>query len=71
MSYERLAYDDPDTTVKMHTDCDAATSEMGIPQQAVAFKQFSTLAADTAAIDRTSEITVSDAMAEFGSKHLD
>ncbi|MET3963527.1 hypothetical protein ABIE44_003461 [Marmoricola sp. OAE513] len=33
MSYERLAYDDQDTTVKMHTDCTACASEMGIPDQ--------------------------------------
>ena len=35
MTYERLAYDDQDTTVKMHDDCNAAASEMGIPQQRV------------------------------------
>jgi hypothetical protein len=33
MTYERLAYDDQDTTVKMHDDCNACASEMGIPQQ--------------------------------------
>jgi hypothetical protein len=29
MTYERLAYDDADTTVKMHSDCDACASQMG------------------------------------------
>jgi hypothetical protein len=33
MTYERLAYDDQDTTVKMHDDCNACASEMGIPEQ--------------------------------------
>jgi hypothetical protein len=71
MSYERLAYDDQDTTVKMHTDCDAAASEIGVPVQTVPPKQFSALAAETAATDRTSEITVSDAAAELAAHHID
>ena len=33
MSYERLAYDDQDTTVKMRTDCTACASAMGVPEQ--------------------------------------
>jgi hypothetical protein len=71
MSYERLAYDDQDTTVKMHTDCDAAASEIGVPEQRLAAKAFAALAAETAAIDRTSEITVTDAVADLAAKHLD
>ncbi|MCX6395823.1 MAG: hypothetical protein NTV23_05010 [Propionibacteriales bacterium] len=40
MSYQRLAYEDQDTTVKMHTDCTAAASEMGVPEQRVAAEVF-------------------------------
>jgi hypothetical protein len=30
MTYERLAYDDQDSTVKMHLDCTACAAEMGL-----------------------------------------
>ncbi|MCW2786318.1 MAG: hypothetical protein JWP74_2835 [Marmoricola sp.] len=71
MSYERLAYDDQDTTGKMHTDCDAAASEIGVPEQRVSNNAFAALAVETAETDRTSEITVTEAAAKFGSSHLD
>lgn len=31
MSYQRLAYDDQDTAVQMHHDCDACAAEMRLP----------------------------------------
>jgi hypothetical protein len=71
MSYERLAYDDQDTTVKMHTDCDAAASVMGTPDVTVSNNAFAALAVETAATDRTSEITVSDAASKLAASHLD
>jgi len=67
MSYERLAYDDQDTAVKMHTDCDAAASEIGIPEQRVEVR---ILADEIAVSDRTSEITVSAAAASLAERHL-
>ena len=30
MTYERLAYDDQDTTSKMHLDCTACAAQMGL-----------------------------------------
>lgn len=30
MTYQRLAYDDQDTTVQMHLDCTACATQMGI-----------------------------------------
>lgn len=71
MSYQRLAYEDADNTVQMHTDCDAAATEIGTIEQRSTTRQFSALAAESAAIDRTSEINVSEATAKFGSSHLD
>ena len=35
MGYQRLAYDDQDTTVKMHTDCTACASHMGMPERRI------------------------------------
>jgi hypothetical protein len=35
MSYQRLAYDDQDTTVQMHSDCTACASQMGMPEPAI------------------------------------
>lgn len=68
MSYERLAYDDQDTTVKMHTDCNAAASAIGVPEQRVEAK---VLAAETTVSDRSSTITVSAAAASLAERHLD
>ena len=31
MTYQRLAYDDQDTTGQMHLDCTACASQMGLP----------------------------------------
>jgi hypothetical protein len=33
MGYERLAYDDQDTTHQMHDDCDACVAQMHLPAQ--------------------------------------
>ncbi len=68
MTYERLAYDDQDTTVKMHTDCNAAASEIGVPEQRVEVR---VLAAEVSTTDRSSRITVSAAAASFAERHLD
>lgn len=35
MTYERLAYDDADTAVKMHSDCTACASQMGFSQRQI------------------------------------
>ncbi len=78
MSYERLAYDDQDTTVKMRTDCTACASEMGIPDQRIAAEALGTAPsieyADFPREIRKPEITVSDAAAHLASRihlHLD
>ena len=75
MSYQRLAYDDQDTTVKMHTDCDACASEMGIPEERVSFEAIGTAPsisyADYPREVRKPEITVDDATAHLASRlHL-
>ena len=36
MTYQRLAYDDQDTTGQMHSDCAACASQMGIPEKEIA-----------------------------------
>ncbi|MCW2857179.1 MAG: hypothetical protein JWR52_2794 [Marmoricola sp.] len=78
MSYERLAYDDQDTTVKMHTDCNACASEMGIPDQRIDDAALGTAPsieyADFPREISKPEITVSDAAAHLASRihlHLD
>ena len=78
MSYERLAYDDQDTTVKMHTDCTACASEMGIPEQRVNLETIGSAPsidyADFPREIRKPEIQVSDAAAHLASRmhlHLD
>ena len=60
MSYERLAYDDQDTTVQMHTDCDACTSALG-PVPSIAY-------ADYPREIRKPEITVDEATAFFAAR---
>jgi hypothetical protein len=35
MTYERLAYDDLDTTLKMHVDCTACASQIRLPEQLI------------------------------------
>ena len=77
MSYQRLAYDDQDTTLTMHTDCSACVSSLGIPEQKISSDA---LAAPSIEFDafprevRKPEITVSDAEAHLASRihlHLD
>lgn len=75
MSYERLAYDDQDSTVKMHTDCTACVSEMGVPQQRIAtaaLREPPSIEYDHFPREiRKPEITVSDAAAHLASRlHL-
>lgn len=76
MSYQRLAYDDLDTTGAMHTDCTACASQMGIPQQRIDVLGAapSIEFADFPREIRKPEITVSDAAAHLASRihlHLD
>ena len=83
MSYQRLAYEDQDTTVQMHTDCTACASEIGIPDQRAELMKagLETIAAvpsieyaDFPREIRKPVITVSDAAAHLASRmhlHLD
>jgi hypothetical protein len=77
MSYERLAYDDQDTAVKMHTDCTACVSAMGIPEQRIAAEMLQVPSIEYADFPREirkPEITVTDAAAHLASRlhlHLD
>lgn len=75
MSYERLAYDDQDTTVKMTVDCAACASEIGIPQQRISPEALGTVPsieyADFPREIRKPEIKVSDAAAHLAAQlHL-
>ena len=78
MTYERLAYDDQDTTLKMHLDCTACAAQMGLPEPRLS----PDLLVQTPSIDfadfpraiRKPEITVSDAAAHLAARlhlHLD
>ena len=78
MTYERLAYDDQDTTLKMHIDCTACASRMGLPEQRISPEALETVPsieyADFPREIRKPEITVSDAAAHLASRlhlHLD
>ena len=78
MSYERLAYDDQDTTLKMRTDCTACASEMAMPQQRGSVDAIGTAPsieyADFPREIRKPEITITDATAHLASRlhlHLD
>ena len=80
MAYERLAYDDQDTTHQMHDDCDACVAQMHLPAQravtpeavagpvpSLAYDQFPQQATEP-------EIEVSEAAAHLASRlhlHLD
>jgi hypothetical protein len=79
MSYERLAYDDQDSTHQMHDDCAACTSRLNLPRHRIddaavtmpapslEFEQFPREV-------RKREIRVSDAAAHLASRlhlHLD
>ena len=72
MTYQRLAYDDQDTTVKMHTDCDACASEMGIPEELALLEALgSAPTAERAGQPqetRTPRIEVSDSAARLASE---
>lgn len=78
MSYERLAYDDQDTTLKMRTDCTACVSTMAVPEVRASIDAVSPAPsieyADFPREIRKPEITVSDAAAHLASRlhlHLD
>jgi hypothetical protein len=78
MTYERLAYDDQDSTVQMHLDCAACAAEIRVPAQPLS----PDLLADVPPIRydarpreaRKPEITISEAAAHLASRlhlHLD
>jgi hypothetical protein len=78
MSYERLAYDDQDTAVQMHTDCTACAAAMGLPAPSISVAALtgapSIEYADFPREIRKPEITVTDAAAHLASRlhlHLD
>ena len=78
MTYERLAYDDQDTTPKMHLDCTACAAQMGLPEQRIApelLEQVPSIEySDFPREIRKPEITVSDAAAHLAARlhlHLD
>jgi hypothetical protein len=65
MSYERLAYDDQDTTGQMHSDCLVCASHIRLPHQA--------LRPEPMELDvprQRVEIEVSDATADLASRLL-
>jgi hypothetical protein len=69
MGYERLAYDDQDTTHQMHDDCLVCTSQMRLPHQALVPEP-----THLEVPQQRQEIEVSDAAAHLASKlhlHLD
>jgi hypothetical protein len=75
MTYERLAYDDQDSTLKMRTDCTACASQMGLPQQRISPEDLAQAPSiefdDYPREIRKPEITVSDAAAHLASRlHL-
>jgi hypothetical protein len=78
MTYERLAYDDADTAVKMHSDCAACASQMGLAQRQILpelVEDVPSIAyADFPREIRKPEITVDDATALLAAQlhlHLD
>lgn len=78
MTYERLAYDDQDTTLKMHLDCTACAAQMGIPQQRITSDVIENVPSiefeDFPREIRKPEITVTEATAHLASRlhlHLD
>jgi hypothetical protein len=78
MSYQRLAYDDQDTTATMHTDCAACASEMSLPERKItpeALGQVPSIEFDDFPREtRKPEITVTDAAVHLASRihlHLD
>ncbi|MGY2874516.1 hypothetical protein ACVW00_001706 [Marmoricola sp. URHA0025 HA25] len=78
MTYQRLAYDDQDSTVKMRLDCTACASEMGLAVPALSpdlLGQVPPITYDEFPREiRKPVITVSDAAAHLASRlhlHLD
>ena len=78
MTYERLAYDDQDTTLKMHRDCTACVSVVGLPAQRISPESVERVPsiqyADFPREIRKPEITVSEAAAHLAARlhlHLD
>ncbi len=75
MTYQRLAYDDQDTTPKMAADCTACASQMGIPARPITTEALTEPAVGYSRREIPKpEITVSDATAFFVSRlhlHLD
>jgi hypothetical protein len=78
MTYERLAYDDQDTTVKMHLDCAACAAEIGLPAAPISpdlLEQAPSIGYDDFPREiRKPEITVTAAAALLASQlhlHLD
>jgi hypothetical protein len=77
MGYERLAYDDQDTTHQMHDDCLVCSSQMRIPHQALVPELLDLTGAESGKSSvpkQRKEIEVSDAAAHLASRlhlHLD
>ncbi|MBO9520702.1 MAG: hypothetical protein J7518_04115 [Nocardioidaceae bacterium] len=78
MSYQRLAYDDQDTTVQMHSDCTACASQMGLPEQTISADALGTVPSiefeDFPREIAKPVITVSEAAAHLAARlhlHLD
>jgi hypothetical protein len=80
MGYERLAYDDQDTTHQMHHDCDACVAQMHLPAQRAVTPEAVTGSAPSLTYDEfphqahKPDIEVSDAAAHLASRlhlHLD
>ncbi len=66
MGYERLAYDDQDTTVQMHDDCLVCASHMRLPHQALTPETVDLHAVDVPV--QRPEIEVSAATADLASR---
>jgi len=78
MTYERLAYDDQDTTVQMHLDCTACASQMSLPGPKIStdlLEQVPSIAYDDQPREILKpDITVSEAAAHLAARlhlHLD
>ncbi|MBV9830093.1 MAG: hypothetical protein JOZ82_00740 [Marmoricola sp.] len=63
MAYERLAYDDQDTTVQMHDDCLVCASHMRLPHQPV-----TPAAVELDVPSQRASIEVTDATADLASR---
>jgi hypothetical protein len=78
MSYERLPYDDQDTTLKMHSDCTVCASRMGLDGPRISVRNIDrppSIEYDAFPREiRKPEITVDDATALLAAQlhlHLD